>query len=138
TLGSHTLNFDGSGNFNVGVTGSNMGITLDQGTAAGFIKMVNVPADATPLATDRFVILDGTNSTQTRLLSSLVNANNGLVVDLATTPGTAIVQLGGASAAAGTAVAFASDRFVDLGTHALNFQGGGAFNVGATGAVTNM
>lgn len=128
-LATHALNFEGGGAFNIGIAGAVTNMTFDQGLT-GNITMPNVPAPlpATYLNTDRLLFLDAANHVNTRTLASLVDANNGLVVDI--TGAIPTIQLGGPSAATGTAVAFAGDRFVDFGTHALNFQGVGTMTVG--------
>lgn len=134
SLSGNALNYEGAGNFNIGDGAATMNIKLDPG-AAGFITANNVATLPTPTSTDRFVVLEtGTNNAYTRTLSSLVAANNGLIVDNAATPGTSTVQLG--SPATGGA-ALLTDRFVDLSTHTLNYEGAGSVNVG-TGANTNL
>lgn len=135
-LSSHALNIEGSGNINLGDGAGTVDIKLDPG-AAGAIQMKNVANFATPTATDRFVMLDPTGAAGdkvfTRTLSSLVNANNGLIVDNTVTPGTSTVQLG--SPATGGALLL-TDRFVGLATHALNYEGDGSVNVGTGGNVS--
>jgi len=135
-LGTQNLNFEGAGNFVVGDgTGSSLGITFDQGTAnTSFIRMLNVPANTPPLATDKFVYLDAaTNHVNTRLLSSLVAANNGLIVDNTSNPGQSIVQLGDSlSAAVGSQLS--RDRWIGMNGKNLTFEGSGAISLGALAA----
>jgi len=135
TLNSQTLNFDGSGNFNVG-DGTGVQLIKIDPSATGSVTINNLPT-TTPIAvTDKFVYLDGTtNKASTRTLASLVNANNGLLLDIATTPGTPIVQLGGAATATAPLLV---DRFVTLGGKALNFDGTGKFNVGDGTSAQNI
>jgi hypothetical protein len=126
-----SLTFDGAGALSFGAGAATMNVTIDPG-AAGFLKMNNLPTVTPPAATDKFVYLDGTtNIASTRLLSSLVNADNGLVIDLTATPGAATVQLG--ALASGTNTITAS-RFVtqaQAGAGALTFDGTGALAFGA-------
>jgi hypothetical protein len=134
-LATHALNFEGGGAFNVGLTGAVTNMTFDQGLT-GTITMPNVPAVAAPLATDRLMILDLANQVHTRLISSLVDANNGLVLDVS--GATPTVQLGGATSVAGLAVAFSASRFVNLGGNDMNWEGAGNFNIGSGTAVQNI
>lgn len=134
-LATHALNFEGGGAFNVGITGAVTNMTFDQGLT-GTITMPNVPAVAAPLATDRLMILDLANQVHTRLISSLVDANNGLVLDVS--GATPTVQLGGNSSVNGLAVAFTASRFVNLGGNDMNWEGAGNFNIGAGTAVQNI
>ena len=138
TLGGQNLNFDGSGNFNVGTSlaGSSVDITLDPGVTAGhFITAKNVVTLPVASATDRFVVLEtGTDHAYTRTLQSLVNANNGLIVDNTVTPGTSTVQLGSPIPGAAPILV---DRYVSLGSSALslNFEGDGNYNIGTAGNI---
>jgi hypothetical protein len=131
TLGGKNLSFDGSGDFHIGDGVGTQNITLDPG-AAGSTNLKNLAPDAAPLATDRFVMMGaGNDKAFTRALTTLVNADNGLVVDNAVTPGTSTVQLG--SPAIGGAPLLVN-RYVSLGGgFALNFEGTGTYNIGTGG-----
>ena len=138
TMGGKTLTFDGSGNYNIGDGAGTIGIKLDPG-AAGAIQMKNVANFASPTATDRFVMLDPTGAAGdkvfTRTLSSLVLANNGLIVDNVATPGSSTVQLG-APATGGANIL--TDRFIGLNAHALNIEGSGSINLGDGAGTANI
>ncbi len=134
TANGHDLNFDGSGNFNVGSATGVLNMTLDPGTT-GFITMndINTLPNANIDSNNRFVVLDETtNRTYTRKLTSLVNANNGLIVDNSVSPGTSTVQLG--APATGGALLL-SDRFIGMSNKVLNFEGDGTYNIGTTGNI---
>jgi hypothetical protein len=135
TLSTHDMTFDGAGNFNVGDGTSNETIKLDP-SATGAVQLKNIANFATPTATDRILMLDPTSPTGdkvwTRTLSSLVGANQGLVVDITTNPGTSVVQLGD-TVDGGNPINVA--RFVTLtgATPSLSFDGTGALNLGTAG-----
>ncbi|HET9135565.1 MAG TPA: hypothetical protein VFO76_02920, partial [Candidatus Kapabacteria bacterium] len=131
-----SLTFDGEGAFNVTATGgtSTMNMTFDPGTA-GTITMPNIDPNATPLATDRLLILNGTNTVLTRALTSLVDANNGLTLDVGGAVPT--VQLGDSATGIGQHP-LNQDRYVTLGSHNLHFQGAGGFLIGDGTAQTDV
>ncbi|MBS1904503.1 MAG: hypothetical protein JSS75_12415 [Bacteroidetes bacterium] len=125
TLAGHDLNFDGSGNVNIGSAAGVQNITIDHGTGGQLtLKSLTATTDTT------LVIVDGSGNVHTRALSSLVSADNGLTIT-----SNNVVELG--SAATGGALLL-GDRFVNLSTHALNFEGSGSFNVGGGAAVQNI
>ena len=132
TLGGKTLNFDGTGNFNIGDGTSAQNITLDP-SATGSTNFKNLAPDATPAGTDRFVMMTaGSDKALTRALTTLVNANNGLIVDNVVTPGTSTVQLGAPLTGGSTLL---TDRYIGLSNQALNFEGDGTYNLGTTGNI---
>jgi hypothetical protein len=129
-LGGKNLNFEGTGNFNIGDGTNAQNITLDPG-AAGSTNFKNLAAIATPAATDRFVVMTGAGDKAfTRTLTSLVDADNGLIVN--NTSGTTTVQLG--APASGGALLL-TDRFIGLHGFKLNYEGDGDINMGSTGNV---
>lgn len=81
--------------------------------------MTNIPTDTTAPS---ILALDGTGRVRLRSLTSLVTADNGLIVT-----GNNNVSLG---SPASSGAPLLTDRFVSLGTHALNFEGTGSVNVG--------
>ncbi|MEP7234628.1 MAG: hypothetical protein ABI778_04960 [Ignavibacteriota bacterium] len=132
TLGGQTLNFDGTGNFNVGDGTNAQNITLDP-SATGSTNLKSLATLPTPAQTDRFVVMaDGNDKAYTRTLASLVNADNGLIVDNTVTPGTSTVQLG--APATGGANLLVS-RFLGLNNQTMNYEGDGTFNLGTTGNI---
>jgi hypothetical protein len=134
-LGTHNLNFMGGGGFNVGATGVNTNMIFDQG-ATGTINMPNVIPQPTPSATDRLLILDNTSKNVfTRALTSLVDANNGLTIDVG--GAVPVVQLGDSATGIGQHP-LGQDRYVTLGTHDLHFQGVGNFVIGDGTATTGL
>ncbi len=131
-LATHKLTYEGAGDFNIGDGTSAQNITLDP-SATGSTNFKNLANQAAPAATDRFVMMStGSDKAFTRTLASLVNADNGLVVDNTVTPGTSTVQLG--APATGGALLL-SNRFIGLRGFALNFDGDGSINMGASGNV---
>jgi len=136
SMGGKDLNFDGSGNFNVGTDAGSLDVTINPGTTAGhFITMDNVLPlpNASIDSNNRFVVLDeATNHTYTRKLTSLVNANEGLVVNNTLTPGTSTVQLG-STTDGNNPIDVA--RFVTMtgATPSLTYDGTGTLNLGTAG-----
>jgi hypothetical protein len=134
-LSTFAMNFNGAGSFTVGDgTAAATNITLDEGTGTGSINFKNVANDATPASTDRFVVMAAaSDKVLTRSLSSLVNANNGLIVDNTVTPGTSTVQLG-ATAPGDVPSALGANRFINMNGKTLNFEQNGVLNLGTAGA----
>jgi len=132
-LAGKNLNFEGTGNFNVGDGTNAQNITLDPG-AAGSTNLKNLAPIVGPAATDRFVVMAaGNDKAFTRTLTSLVDANNGLIIDNST--GTSIVQLG-ATGPADVPSALSADRYINMNSHAISFEQNGTLNLGA--AASNM
>ncbi|HYM21128.1 MAG TPA: hypothetical protein VEW28_09015 [Candidatus Kapabacteria bacterium] len=119
-LATFNLSTSGVGNINFGDGTSAEHITLDP-SATSFITLKNIAA-----STDTtMLIVDGTGNVHTRSTSSLVGADNGLVVN--NIAGVATVELG---SAANTGAPLLVDRYVGLNGKTMNFMGAGNFNVG--------
>ncbi len=127
----HATNIDQSGfNMNfINGSGTASTMTIGNGTntmnlsinpgSTGNVTMTNIPTDT---LAPSILALDGTGRVRLRSLTSLVTADNGLIVT-----GNNNVSLG---SPASSGAPLLTDRFVSLGTHALNFEGTGSVNVG--------
>jgi len=129
------MNFVGAGNFNVGDGTGVETIKVDP-SATGAIQLKNVANFATPTATDRILMLDPTSPTGdkvwTRSLSSLVAANQGLIVNNTVNPGTTTVQLG--DTIDGNSP-INTTRFITMtgASPSLTYDGTGVLNLGTSG-----
>jgi hypothetical protein len=119
------INSTGTSNFRLGDGTNTFNVNIDPG-ATGFLNLQNIDNDDT-LST--FLTLDLAGNVKSRTLSSLVDADNGLIATVVA--GTSVVSLG--STATGGAPLLAN-RFVSLATFDLNFEGTGNFNLGDAGS----
>ena len=134
---------------------------INVGTAAGNLTLNNILNDNTTTSLLMQTGTVGSGNVRFRSLNSLINANQGLFLDLTTTPGTPIVKLGSNVGGGEAPNPFLSDRTVSLGGQSINygnaapgatfvnFNGGtnavnintttaGITTIGNTGATTNV
>ena len=105
--------------------------------SASFGPTVGAPGTGAP------GYLERVNATGTGLdwvlPTAIVGANNGLVLDLTTNPGTAIVQLGDSVTGATGQGALSSNRFVHMAGKDLSFENSGNMNLGTSaGSIFNL
>jgi hypothetical protein len=126
------VNTTGTSNFILGDGNNTFNVNINPGTT-GNLNLQNIDNDDTLLT---ILALDPTGNVRTRTLASLVDADNGLTVDVVS--GTSVVHLGDDVSGGAPLL---TDRFVSLGGNDLNFEGAsGNLNLGdaASNVTTNV
>lgn len=122
------VNTTGTSNFNLGDGTNTFNVNINPG-ASGNLNLQNIDNDDTLVT---ILAMDPTGNVRTRTLASLVDADNGLTVDVVN--GTSVVHLGDDVTGGAPLL---TDRFVSLAGFDLNFEGASG-NVNLGDATSNI